>query len=553
MPIIETQETTELISPCRIVASERTEQTENILSNRYRQVSLGNFTYATIRAKGYVILDFGKEYSGGIRLLCSVNSPNGYVETRVRFGESVGECMAEPGEKNCGNHHSLRDFRVTVPFLSDIRFGSTAFRFVRIDNTDDYDLLILSAYATYTHCNAPQTGSFVCDDALVNRIYETAHHTVFLNMQNKMIWDGAKRDRLVWSGDLNTELLSVYYTHGFVENTRNSLTFCKETTPKGQWMNNIPSYSMWYIINLCDYYLYTGDREYILENKAYLEDTLRLLTGCIDENNQIDVMRGPTDENNIAAYFVDWPTCADREQSKIGVHALMMIALEKTLKLYASFGWNGEEWQTAYRRLSSFPLQKTTYKQIAAFKILAQGNKDADDVNVLINGGANGVSTFMAYYIFSALFKSGKGEDAMNMMKEYFGKMLQVGATAFFEDFDIAWAENCTKLNEIPRDDKKDIHGDFGKYCYEGYRHSLCHGWASGAIPFLCENILGVEIAEAGCKVLKIHPDLLGLKKATGDFPTPLGVVHIEHESVDGKIKTKTIAPAGIQVIVESR
>ena len=130
MPIIETQETTELISPCRIVASERTEQTENILSNRYRQVSLGNFTYATIRAKGYVILDFGKEYSGGIRLLCSVNSPNGYVETRVRFGESVGECMAEPGEKNCGNHHSLRDFRVTVPFLSDIRFGSTAFRFV---------------------------------------------------------------------------------------------------------------------------------------------------------------------------------------------------------------------------------------------------------------------------------------------------------------------------------------------------------------------------------------------------------------------------------------
>ena len=66
--------------------------------------------------------------------------------------------------------------------------------------------------------------------------------------------------------------------------------------------------------------------------------------------------------------------------------------------------------------------------------------------------------------------------------------MLDLGATTFWEDFDIAWAQNAGGIDEFPVKGKVDIHGDFGAFCYKGYRHSLCHGWSSGVIKFIKEN-----------------------------------------------------------------
>ena len=72
-------------------------------------------------------------------------------------------------------------------------------------------------------------------------------------------------------------------------------------------------------------------------------------------------------------------------------------------------------------------------------------------------------------------------------MKEYYGAMLNLGATTFFEDFDINWAKNCSRIDKLPNEEEKDFHGDNGAHCYEGFRHSLCHGWASGVIKFIKE------------------------------------------------------------------
>ena len=73
-------------------------------------------------------------------------------------------------------------------------------------------------------------------------------------------------------------------------------------------------------------------------------------------------------------------------------------------------------------------------------------------------------------------------------MKEYYGGMLSVGATTFWEDFDIEWLNNSARIDEVVSNDKKDIHGDFGDHCYKGFRHSFCHGWSSGVIRFIMEH-----------------------------------------------------------------
>jgi hypothetical protein len=125
-------------------------------------------------------------------------------------------------------------------------------------------------------------------------------------------------------------------------------------------------------------------------------------------------------------------------------------------------------------------------KQAAGLKFFADSLDDKDK-ELLVKDGAKGMSTFMSYYILKAVASFDK-KKAIEMMKEYYGKMLEKGATSFWEDFDIEWAENSCRTDEFPKDGEKDIHGDFGAYCYKGFRHSLCHGWSAGVIQFIKEE-----------------------------------------------------------------
>lgn len=191
-------------------------------------------------------------------------------------------------------------------------------------------------------------------------------------------------------------------------------------------------------------------------------------------------------------------------------------------------------------------------KQVAAMLSLAD-IVDADKISteVLKPGGAAGLSTFWGFYTLQALAKSGDTKDALDIICNYWGKMLELGATTFWEDFDITWADNASRIDEVVADGKKDIHGDFGKHCYKGFRHSLCHGWASGPTAFLSNKVLGVHIQEPGCKKVEIIPDLGGLSWVKGKFPTPYGEIEIEHRMVNEKIETKISAPKEIDVTIK--
>jgi hypothetical protein len=126
--------------------------------------------------------------------------------------------------------------------------------------------------------------------------------------------------------------------------------------------------------------------------------------------------------------------------------------------------------------------------------------------------------------------------------------MLDVGATTGWEDFDLEWLPNAGRIDELAGPGKKDIHGSYGAYCYKGFRHSLCHGWASGPTAWLTQHVLGVQVLEPGCLRLRIEPHLGDLQWAEGTFPTPKGVVKVRHEKqADGKIVTTIQAPEGVK------
>ena len=190
-------------------------------------------------------------------------------------------------------------------------------------------------------------------------------------------------------------------------------------------------------------------------------------------------------------------------------------------------------------------------KQAASLLALS-GISDPKMINekLLKPNGAHGYSTFFGYYTLAAKSLADDYDGALKDMKEYWGGMLDMGATTFWEDFNLDWLDNAAPIDEVVPEGKIDIHGDYGAYCYVKFRHSLCHGWASGPCPWLSRYVLGVQVLEPGCRKIKIEPHLCGLKYAKGTYPTPYGVIKVSHTlNGDGTVKSDVVIPDGIELI----
>jgi alpha-L-rhamnosidase len=186
------------------------------------------------------------------------------VRVRVRFGESASEAMAElGGPQNAQNDHAIRDQIVTLPWLGKITLGPSGFRFVRIDAVDpDHPAQLSQVRAVLQIRDIPYVGSFRCDDQRLNEIWQVGAYTVHLNMQD-YLWDGIKRDRLVWIGDMHPEVSTINAVFGFNEVVPRILDLTRDVTPVTEWMNGISSYSMWWVLIHEDMWLHYGDRAYL--------------------------------------------------------------------------------------------------------------------------------------------------------------------------------------------------------------------------------------------------------------------------------------------------
>ena len=525
---------------------------EGLMQVKPLQIGLNEPNLCEMNGKSYIILDFGKELSGGARILTYYARGNSTV--RLRFGESVGEVCAElkDGEAGYGatNDHSLRDFTMELRNYSDMTFGQTGFRFLRIDTLgEDSAIGLKSVVAAVDTDTREEVGSFECDDALVNEIWTTAAYTLRLCLQNGYLWDGIKRDRLVWIGDLYPEVRAANCLFGDIPETLNCLDFSMEQSPLPKSINNMPTYSLWWLINLREAYHASGDKNAIVKYLPYAKGILeQIVSPCVAADGKV----------SYSFNYIDWPSCnqegEDRHEEReterfAGVAYLTKVAVLALKELLVAFGEDVSLCDDVLARIAKKDYDIHIYKQIAALGVWADMGNDTMK-ETLLRGGAQGLSTFQSYPILTAVASYGEYEAALSMMKEYYGGMLSVGATTFWEDFDLEWLDNCTRLDEMPQEGKKDIHGDYGKFCYKSFRHSFCHAWSAGVIPYLVETVAGIKTEGAGMHRIVITPHLSGLKYVKVNFPTACGVVTVEHTLQDnGEVKTTVNAPDGIEVV----
>lgn len=496
---------------------------------------------------GAVLLDFGKEIYGGLEIAAPIRKSQKAVKVRIRYGESVSEAMSDvnaPGS-TATNDHSLRDFVIEVPWLGTVTTPNSGFRFARIDLVDDdAQLPIKSVRAVMRYRDLPWVGSFKCDDERLNRIWETGAYTVQLNMQD-YLWDGVKRDRLVWVGDMHPEVMTIASVFGDYDTVKKSLDFARDNSPLPGWMNSIAAYSMWWVLIHHDLYMHSGDLDYLKEQTEYMDRLFTLLADGIADDGSEDLKGGQR--------LLDWPTSDRPEVIHSGYHSLMVMTMEAGKKIGE---WTGNKEMTgkcdaALKRLKNHHPGSHDNKQAAAMLVLGDQSKNvADDCAIIAEGGADGFSTFFGYYMLNALAEGGRQADALKIISDYWGAMLDLGATTFWEDLTYGEALKASRIDEPVAEGDFDIHAQSGNYCYKGHRHSFCHGWASGPTSWLSRNVLGVKPLEPGCRVIEVKPSLGHLQWAEGSFPTPYGPVKVSHRrQPDGSIESSIEAPDGVTVI----
>ena len=542
------------IVPVRIVRTTgHVTGAENLLQERPPQISLEKpefwppcvLTNKT-GERASVLVDFGCEIHGSARIYSWYVRPSSRSTNRVnltlRFGESVTEAITPYPQRGSTNDHANRDVHLNVGFLSANETNESGFRFLNVELEDDnasIELYMLQGVMIVRELE--QTGTFVCSDQRINDIYDTSVYTAFLNMQ-EYLWDGVKRDRLVWCGDIYPSERTILAAYGAHDILKRSLDIHRQITPPDRWMNGMPTYSLWWLLSHELLYMAGGDLEYLKQQHDYMAALVRNVANYIASDGQEKLPGG----------FLDWPSSENKIAIHAGQQALMAQAYLKTAQMMRAM----DDEETAafcdekHALLSKVHLPQNNSKQAAALQALF-GLEDPIEMNekVIVPGGGHGYSTFLGYAILAAKAEAGDVSGALDDMREYWGAMLDLGATTFWEDFDLKWAENAAPIDEVVPEGKSDVHADFGAYCYTNLRHSLCHAWASGPAPFLSEYVLGVRPLEPGCAKVSVKPNLGGLSWAEGTYPTPKGLIRVRCEQTDSGVRTTVSAPEGIEIV----
>lgn len=486
------------------------------------------------KAKGSMLVDFGKETLGFIEL----HGLSGKGNLSVYYGESKEEALST-------EHCEALD-RKAVDFSSKTNYRfplSKAFRFVNIQYDNGVNLDSVSML--YEYADLKERGGFKCNDEEVNRIYDISKYTFELNTREFFI-DGIKRDRWIWSGDAYQSYLMNYYLYFDRPTVERTMLALRGKDPVTGHINTIMDYTFYWFIGIYDYYLYTGDLTFIQQFYPRMQS---LMDYCLSRRNKYGLLEGlPGDW-----LFIDWAAGLSKKgelsfEQLLFCRSLETMALcagiagdEKRKGEYAklaadlkgkifSLYWNPAKNALVHSRIDGKQTDNVTrYSNMFSifFNYFNESQKQSVKNSVLLNDSIQKITTpYMRFYELEALCAMGEQDYVMKEMKSYWGGMLKLGATSFWEEY------NPDKKGE----EHYAMYGRrFGK--------SLCHAWGASPIYLLGRYYLGVQPTSPGYATYSIQPVLGGLQWMEGKVPTASGDISVYCDKK--KIRISTIKGVG--------
>ncbi|HEX4786976.1 MAG TPA: alpha-L-rhamnosidase C-terminal domain-containing protein [Actinospica sp.] len=402
-----------------------------------------------------------------------------------------------------------------------------------------------------------------------------ANFTVPGTNQYASIVDGAKRDRAIWVGDMNVEAPSVFYSTDDAAYIKGSLAalgsyqltsgfVTGDLPPQDPLHTGAPiagtttsysaSYSMYYILGLEDYYLYSGDTAFVASQWPTVENELAWNAGQLDSNGLF-----VTDSSDNA----DWDYYDGGKSGEVTEYNLLYYKALLDGAILASAAGNRAQSATysadaaalktainAHLFNTSTGLydlsnsDSTTVAQDAnSLAVLYGVAPAADDSSILaamktdlwttsygprpFSGGSyqDVISPFVSGYELDARLATGDTADAEALLESVWGGMIAPGP----EDTGTMW---------------ENINGSTGGPGFGG-GSSLAHGWSTTPVSALSGYVLGVQPATAGYATWTVQPHTGDLSWAQGQVPTPRGAIDVSWTVQNGRLSLTVSAPAG--------
>ena len=479
----------------------------------------------------HLIADFGEETYGYLRLL----DVKGSGAVKIIYAESESEMYAEdltyttPGALDGWEMIELSEAK---EFRREIAHG---FRYIHVIPASG-DVSVGGVSMDYETKGMPVRGAFRCSDEELNRIWDVAVHTLDLTCREVFI-EGVKRDHWVWSGDAVQSFLMNYYVFGDYDGCRDTLWTLRGKDPVKMHLNRIMDYTFYWFDAVERYRLYSGDpffaRQVYPRMKTLMEFALARLDG-----------EGRPADRDGDWMFIDWaPKPLPNNGGVTSFEQMLLVrALEATAGVARDIGakedaesylgrakklraeivpryWNAEKGALMHMIYNDGRVDPMVSRYPNMFGLFYgyfdEAQKASVVKNVMLNDDVMKIQTpYMRFYELEALCAIGMQAEVLKEMKAYWGGMLKLGATSFWELYN--------------PEEKGEAH-----YAMYGRRFgkSLCHAWGASPVYLVGRYYLGVTPTAPGFAKYEVKPCLGGLEWMEGTVPAPFGSIRVKADA----------------------
>ncbi len=377
--------------------------------------------------------------------------------------------------------------------------------------------------------------------------------------QPGFIWDGAKRDRSVWSADLAIEAKLEYLSHNRPGPVHDSLDLlAQKQRPDGlippsnfdNFNQTLYDYGAWWVIALADYYNNTGDRAFALRLFPNLQKQLDWLLGRLNPNGLLVKDAG-----------LEWSWTLPRQGEVTYLNLIYYQALISAGRLAQTLDQNDSatRWLQSAEKLKA-AINNRLFDSNRGLYINSDTDRDRvpQDANVLAiqfgvappdkwngildylkqttwtpfgsttvdlpyPGKPNRIFPFMGYFEVQARFLAGRDPEALDLIRREWGNMLKHDPQSTFWE----WVNPDGTA--------------------EDGSNSLAHGWSGGVAASLTEWVLGIRQVAPLYSQFSFVPHPSGLNWASGRIPTPLGPIDASWSKTNSGMEDRLTVPSGSQ------
>ncbi len=485
------------------------------------------FAYEKIEWKKREVLENGVLFDFGTETFAeTVFSKLVEKQVRVQFGESREEALDA--------EWSVVHF-VQEPKNGILSYPPYAFRYLFVSDRN------AQVEANYEYLPLKKKGTFSCDEEMINRVWNTAAYTFHLNSREFLL-DGIKRDRWVWSADAYQSLFVNRYLFFDQELEKRTLIALGGKSPFLRHINTIVDYTFFWIISLYDYYQTYGDLKFLEQIFDQMQEVMNFCRKRTDEDG---FMRGKEGD----WIFIDWA-----EMDKTGALCGEQILYAKAMKCYAAIcrllGREDDGCAEKAERLTeqifvhfydeekgvfidSYESGKrnvTRHSNILAYLFLPCSQKQKQQIyeRVILNDKIAAITTpYFKFYENQVHCEAGNGKLLEKSLREYYGSMLEQGATTLYEEYD-------------PTMKGAEHYAMYGN----PYEKSLCHAWSASPIYLLGRYRMGVRNTGTGYDTFEVCPQLGDFQRFAGTVPLQKGEVSVQMDPE--KVIVKASVPGGV-------